>query len=95
MLHPDQLVGEGHLGSTVSRDMSFWGPDQSAVVSSLTRTIHAYFPQLSSTDSQQLVEESFRQADMRYGLETASAWAEGFRVPWSHVEKDIERFNSA
>ena len=95
MLHPDQLGGEGHLGSTVSRDMSFWGPDQSTVVSSLTRTIHAYFPQLSSTDSQQLVEESFRQADTRYGLETASAWAEGFRVPWAHVEKDIERFNLA
>ena len=79
----------------MSKDMSFWGPDQAAVVSSLTCTIHAYFPQLSSADSQQLVEESFRQADMWYGLETASAWAEGFRVPWSHAEKDIERFNSA
>ena len=76
------MGGEAHQGSTAFGDLSFLGPEQSAVISSLTHTIHAYFPQLSSADSQQLVEESFRQADLRYGLETASAWAEEFRVPW-------------
>ena len=90
MLHPDQVAGEN---ASLSR-MSLWGSDQAVVVSLLTNTIHAYFPQFSSADSQQLVSESFRQADLRYGLETASAWAAGFRVPWSHVEKDLERFNS-
>ena len=90
MLHPDQVEGE----ITSFGRMSLWGPEQAVVVSSLTHTIHAYFPQLSSADSQQLVAESFRQADLRYGLETASAWASGFRVPWSHVEKDLERFNA-
>ena len=90
MLHPDQVEGEN---ASLGR-MSLWGPDQAVVVSLLTSTIQVYFSQFSSADSQQLVSESFRQADLRYGLETTSAWAAGFRVPWSHVEKDLERFNS-
>ena len=90
VLHPDQVEGE----VTSFGEMSLWAPEQSAVISLLTHTIHVYFPQFSSADSQKLVSESFRQADLRYGLETASAWAAGFRVPWSHVERDLDRFNA-
>lgn len=76
-------------------NMSFWGPPQETVVTQLTCTIQAYFPQLSTEDARQLVSESFHQSDLRYGLETAAAWAAGFRIPWSQVEQDIARFNTA
>lgn len=95
MLHPDQIRGETTDSVSRDKDMSFWGPNQTTVVTNLTHTIISYFPRLSTADAHQLVSDSFRQADLRYGLETAAAWANGFRIPWSQVEQDVHRFKAA